>query len=159
MIFISRAVKCPFCEKTFVREEEEYIVHNKRYYHKECYEKKFPNRQEYDELIDYIKKIFKMDIITPLINKQIKDFVKEYKYNYSGMKKTLEYFYEIKGNNIAKARGIGIIPYAYEEAKNYYYNLFLSCQTINKTELLFDKKEIFISYDKKNKIKRKRGLL
>jgi hypothetical protein len=45
------------------------------------------------------------------------------------MQKALTYFYEIKGNSIEKANGgIGIIPYIYKDAYNYYYSLWLARQ-------------------------------
>ena len=45
------------------------------------------------------------------------------------MLKALTYFYEVKGNDIQKANGgIGIIPYCYNQAFEYYYNIFLSNQ-------------------------------
>jgi len=40
---------------------------------------------------------------------------------YKGQLLTLKYFYEIKRNNIEKAHGsIGIIPFIYKEAEQYY---------------------------------------
>ena len=45
------------------------------------------------------------------------------------MQKALTYFYEVKGNSIEKANGgIGIIPYIYKDAYNYYYSLWLARQ-------------------------------
>ena len=39
------------------------------------------------------------------------------------------YFYEIKGNNIEKANGgIGIVPFIYKDAFNYYYALWQAQQ-------------------------------
>ena len=37
----------------------------------------------------------------------------------------LTYAYEIKKLDINKSNGIGIIPYIYQDAYNYYYNLWL----------------------------------
>jgi hypothetical protein len=35
------------------------------------------------------------------------------------------YFYEVKGNSIEKANnGIGIVPYIYKDAYNYYYSIW-----------------------------------
>ena len=43
------------------------------------------------------------------------------------MLKTLIYWYEIKGNSIEKANGgIGIIPYVYKDASEYYYSIYLA---------------------------------
>lgn len=54
------------------------------------------------------------------------DYIREYQYTYSGMLKALVYFYEVKGNNKNKANGgIGIIPFIYKDAYNYYYNLWM----------------------------------
>ena len=45
------------------------------------------------------------------------------------MLKALVYFYEIKGNSVDKANGgIGIIPFIYNDAYNYYYSLWLANQ-------------------------------
>ena len=73
--------------------------------------------------------LIKENYISPRVRKQIKTFVEEYHYTYSGMKKALVYFYEIKRNDVSKANGgIGIIPYCYEQAKNYYYAIWLAQQ-------------------------------
>ena len=42
------------------------------------------------------------------------------------MLKALIYFYEVKGNSVEKANGgIGIIPWIYKDAYNYYYDLWM----------------------------------
>ena len=70
-------------------------------------------------------KLFKEDYINPRIRKQINDFMTTYNYTYSGMLKALIYFYDVKGNSIEKSHGgIGIIPYIYKDAYNYYYQLW-----------------------------------
>ena len=71
--------------------------------------------------------MFNIETLSPLIKKQIKNYHEDsdYNYTYSGMRKTLEYFFHIKNGDISKAHGIGIIPYVYREAEEYYYNLFL----------------------------------
>jgi hypothetical protein len=48
----------------------------------------------------------------------------KYNYTYSGIHRSLEYFYEVKGNSLDKANGgIGIVPFVYQDAYNYYYSL------------------------------------
>lgn len=74
-------------------------------------------------------KLFNYDYVPPRAKKQINQFVKEYNYTYSGMLKALVYFYEIKGGDCEAAHdGIGIIPFIYQDAYNYYYNLWLAKQ-------------------------------
>ena len=64
------------------------------------------------------------------ITLQIKKYMQDQpEYTYSGIRRTLEYFYDIKKNDISKANGnIGIVPWIYEEAKRYYYNQWLLSQ-------------------------------
>ena len=50
-----------------------------------------------------------------------------YKYSYSGILKTLKWWYDLKGNSVEKANGaIGIVPYVYQQACQYYYALYLA---------------------------------
>ena len=52
-----------------------------------------------------------------------------YDFTYSGMLKSLKWFYEIKHNDKDSSNGrIGIIPYIYKDAYDYYYNLYLAQQ-------------------------------
>lgn len=45
------------------------------------------------------------------------------------MLKALKYFYEIKHNDVSKANGgIGILPYCYQDAYNYYFSLWQAQQ-------------------------------
>lgn len=81
------------------------------------------------------------------------DYIREYQYTYSGMLKALVYFYEVKGNNKNKANGgIGIIPFIYKDAYNYYYNIWMIQQS-NKDKNVIDYvpklKEIKIPIPKK----------
>jgi hypothetical protein len=52
------------------------------------------------------------------------------------MLKALIYFYEIKGGSVEEAHGgVGIIPFIYQDAYNYYYNLWLANQKNQNKEL------------------------
>jgi hypothetical protein len=74
-------------------------------------------------------KLFNDTYINARIRKQINIYIEEYKFTYSGILKALIYFFEIKGNSIEKANGgIGIVPYVYKDAYNYYYDLWLANQ-------------------------------
>lgn len=104
-----------------------------RYAHKNC-EQHFENSKSQEErdleqLTAYIKHLF----VNP--NQRVWKQVKEYRqqgYTYSGMYKTLVWWFEIKHGDIEKAHGgIGIIPYVYQEASQYYYALYLA-QIVNQ---------------------------
>jgi len=63
-----------------------------------------------------------------------------------GMYYTLKYYYEILENEILDDKGVGIIPYYYDQASKYYSKVFD----------LEEKAESFIFKDKKQIIKTKR---
>jgi hypothetical protein len=93
-------------------------------------------------LEEYIKKLLNVDYIGPRVRKQIQDYLEKYNYTYSGILKALIYFYEVKGNDPAKANGgIGIVGYIYHEAYNYYYALWLANEQ-NKDKNIEDYKPV-----------------
>jgi hypothetical protein len=122
-------VKCKCCNQIFDRDTIPCVKEGNRYSHKECYEKRTAAEQKEENdktaLDKYIITLFKLDYVTPRIQKQIKQYVEEYHYSYSGIHKALVYFYEVKGNSIDKSNnGIGIVPYIYKDAYNYYYSIW-----------------------------------
>lgn len=128
-------VICKICGKRFDRDTEQGVkCGNRRYAHYECYPEgeKVPllikNTEDEDlkKLKAYISKIYGKDVNWALVMKQIKEYQKEYNYSLSGILKSLVWFYEVKGNSVEKSKnGIGIVRFVYQEAFNYYYNLFL----------------------------------
>lgn len=134
----ARMVKCKYCGIQFDRNAEPFEeVGGRRYAHKACAEKHqaaIPqDEKDYNELENYIKKLFNETNLNIKTRKQIKDFRQEYGYSYSGMLKTLYWWYEIKGHSVDQAQGgIGIIPFIYEDALKFYYSLYLA-QTANAT--------------------------
>ena len=127
-------VKCTVCGKTFDRDKVQAVkVSARRYAHYSCkpdgelVQLANPVDEELLKLEAYIEDLLGADYIHAKVKKQIKDFKKDYDYSYSGMLKTLIWFYDIKGNPKEKANGgIGIIPFVYKDALNYYYSLYLA---------------------------------
>lgn len=125
-------VKCAICGEQFDANILPFVkVNSRRYAHLECSknaeDKKTQEEKDKENLEKYIMKLFGDDYITPRIRKQINDYIQKYNYTYSGIQRTLEYFFEIKGNSIDKANhGIGIVPYIYQDSYNYFYNLWLA---------------------------------
>lgn len=80
------------------------------------------------------------------------------------MLKTLKYFFEVKGHTTEKANGgIGIIPFVYEDARNYYYDIWVTQQEnqqrISATaEIILPVKEIHIKPPKREPMKRVKKL-
>jgi len=131
-------VICKHCGCRFDRDKEPFVlVGARRYAHKSCSEKieaAIPQEEkDYIKLEEYIKKLFKTDKINAKTKKQIRDFKQEYGYTYTGMFKTLYWWYEIKGHTTELARdGIGIVPYVYDDAEKYYFVLYMAEQMNKK---------------------------
>lgn len=137
-------VKCIYCGEQFDRATTEYIaVTTRRYAHKACADKhdeqvaqetarkeaeKTKEERDLEILRAYIKKIFKLDNrLNETINTQIKRYHTQNNYSYQGMYKTLCYFYDIKKNPVRDST-IGIIPYVYDDAHNYYTAIWMAQQ-------------------------------
>lgn len=161
-------VKCAICNKQFDANMEPFVkVNSRRYAHEKCAlseeEHKSKEQKDREALEAYILQLFNIEYINPRIKKQIDTFAKENNYTYSGMHKALVYFFEVKGNSIEKANGgIGIIPYVYQQAFNYYYAIWEAQQrNINKTPVLQDYKPKVIEVripNPERKVKKKRNL-
>ena len=126
--------KCAICGVEFDRNLIQAVKHGaRRYSHATCEPDNYdyvplgpeadPDRQK---ILEYVAKLFKEPNYA-MINKQLKKFTEENGYSYSGILKSLVYFFEIKGNSPDKANNaIGIVPFVYTDAYNYYYALFLA---------------------------------
>lgn len=135
---MAHKVKCTVCGKIFDRDVTQAVkVSARRYAHYRCHPEgelvPLPNPVDEDllKLEQYAEQLLGEDFNLARVRKQIKEFKETYDYSYSGMLKTLIWFYEIKGNPIEKANGgIGIIPFVYKDALNYYYSLYMA-QMVN----------------------------
>lgn len=125
-------VKCKFCGLYFDANAEPFVMASaRRYAHKSCYEKheaeKTQEERDEEDFYKYAQKIFGDDYNFLMTQKLAKQYIKENKYTYSGMLKSLIWFYEVQHNTTDKANGsIGIIPYIYNKARDYYYSLYLA---------------------------------
>lgn len=143
---MSHLVICTKCGKRFDRDSVQAVKTSaRRYAHAECdpdnkdfvplviKEKKKKKTTEKAEdpdrkaLFDYIKKVYGQNANYALINKQIKEYQNEYNYTLSGILKSLVYWYDVKANSPDQSNGgIGIVPFIYQQAYNYYYSLFVA---------------------------------
>lgn len=140
---IVKQVKCPICGQ--MNDKENTVFVKPRYYCVSCYDiykntkqtkenikkqlkekteeqenKGSNSAKDYQDLVDYICALFQISVPTPIMFKQIKTFKNTYNYTYRGMRSTLYYFFEIKDNDVSNSLGVGIIPYAYEDALDFY---------------------------------------
>ena len=134
---MSHKVKCLYCGKQFDRDSElTKQVSARRYAHLKCWEEHLKNMSQEEKDImafyDYTKNLFGEDYNYLLTKKLAEKYVKENQYTYSGMLKTLKWYYEKEGHSLDKSNGsIGIMPYIYKQALNYYYTLY-QAQLVNQ---------------------------
>lgn len=160
-------VICLKCGIKFDRDKIQAVkIGGRRYGHAECYpdntdlvplEVKPVEDKDRKELTDYISKLYGDKANWPLINKQIAKYKKENNYTYSGMRKALEYFYEVNHNKTEESNGgVGIILFVYDQAYQYYYNIWLAQQATENKTLFTQIKEFIIKPPKmrgsKNKL-------
>lgn len=145
-------VKCAVCGEQFDTNAIQAVKHGaRRYAHYTCFQEGelVPLGPESDpdliKLKDYITTLFGDNANWAMINKQIKKYKEEQNYSYSGMLKSLVYFFDVKHNPKDKANNaIGIIPFVYNDAYNYYFSLFMAQQATQDKTLNTTIKEIKI---------------
>lgn len=134
-------VKCAICGQQFDANSEPFVkVNSRRYAHLKCSQEKEANKSQEEKdrlaLEEYIMKLLQIDYIDPKIRKLIKTYREDYHFTYSGIHKALVYHYEVKHGDVSKANGsIGIVPYVYQKAYNYYYALW-QAQQKNETKII-----------------------
>lgn len=140
---MARLVKCIYCGIQFDRDKEETAQPNPnvyRYAHQTCYEKnqasKTQAEKDYEALEMYIKDLFEIQVLNATITKQIKTFRENFDLTYSGILSTLKWWIEIKKEKMEdKNYGIAIVPYIYDQAKDYYYNMWKAEQVNESLDL------------------------
>ena len=122
-------VTCIYCKQTFNKSQTPFkLFSNGKYAHQTCVELEEKRElTEQEKLEKYIMQLFGTDYVYARIQKQIKDYVTNHGFTYSGIRKALIYYYEIKGNYFDEHKtngGIGIVPYVYQQAYRYYYSIW-----------------------------------
>jgi hypothetical protein len=122
---------CRVCKQEIDKELDDWVMPSRNwYYHKVCYnnfkkEKEIKSDEDYIDLIfDYIARDLKVPYDYYKIKAQIKNFMKN-GMTCKGMLFTLKYYYDRFGKeNWDKGYGgIGIVPYFYKEATEYWTNI------------------------------------
>jgi hypothetical protein len=116
---MANIVKCAFCGNGVIKAEAE--RYKNKNYHSEC----LAQLHAKEELTTYICRLFTLKAPGPRIYAQLKSFLEKYPhYTYEGIKQALMFFFEVQKKPIDKAnQGIGIVPYVYDSAQEYYNNI------------------------------------
>ena len=107
--------------------------------------------EQYTVLINYITKLLG-ERPTEKAIRQINKYVREYGYTYQGIMYSLIWYYEIEKNSISMANhGIGIVPYVYNDAKDYYERVYKANKInsdIDNYNCFYGEEEVVISRPK-----------
>jgi len=137
---MAHLVKCRICGETFDADKEPAFKKGRWYAHQTCYDEreaaKTKEEKDFDMLLEYCSQLFGRLFDYPRTMRLAKSYHEKNNFSYSGMIRTMQYVYEIKKEPIEKGNGsIGIVPYAYEQAYNYWYSIWLANQN-NKPKVL-----------------------
>ena len=134
-------VTCAYCGcKTVDKLSQDYIQYKGKNFHRECGEK----QKEKDNFYSYVCEVFKLKAPGPRIYNQGNSFIEKYGYTYLGMQKTLYFIYAVKkhaNDRPIESKSIGLIPYYYDEAQEYFKRIDKKKETIRK-EIMSTTEEI-----------------
>lgn len=134
-------VTCAYCGcKTVDKLSQDYIQYKGKNFHRECGEK----QKEKDNFYSYVCEVFKLKAPGPRIYNQGNSFVEKYGYTYLGMQKTLYFIYAVKkhaNDRPIESKSIGLIPYYYDEAQEYFKRIDKKKEMIRK-EIMSTTEEI-----------------
>ena len=134
-------VKCRICGERFDADIEPVEKHGKTWYaHKKCYDEreaaKTQEEKDLDHLMQYCAELYGRLFNYNQTLRLAKSYHEKNGFSFSGIERTMKYVYEIKKEPIEKGNGsIGIVPYMYDKAYNYWYSIWLANQN-NEVKIL-----------------------
>lgn len=133
---------CRVCKQEINKEKDDWIMPSRNwYFHKTCYGKfkegkEIKKDSDYEPLIfDYIARDLKVSYDYYKVHAQINNFLKN-GMTCKGILFTLKYYYDRNGKENWERGygGIGIVPYCYKEATEYWTNIEMrkrgSCEKV-----------------------------
>lgn len=152
---MGKMVKCQYCQQIVDKDLSERF--DEKNFHKECCEE-YKYRKEIFKYVAHLFGFKNENKPGPVIISQLKTFMlKNPHYTHKGILEALKYFYEVKKGTTKRANeGIGIVPFVYEEAQEYFKNLSNKQQKIAKVvEQQLKKEPIIIKVEKLEEKKEK----
>lgn len=148
---MARLPACPDCGIDIVDKKQSKRISN-RWVCLPCVEKREQITNDRQELYDLVAELFFIKYPTGMMMKQIKDYKEDLEYTYKGMTLSLVYWTETLNNTMSNAKGVGIIPYIYEDAKKFYIEKMNIKREVENMEGEFtSKKVVKLSKRKMNK--------
>ena len=132
-------IKCSYCGKQISTAKYKTVKGKK--YHYECYAEMTSKAQEvevekkinfsgeaYQKLVNYIVELYSVKSIPQKVLKstaqqEVERIVGTYGYSYEGIYNSLVYYHHILVNDIYERVSIGIVPYIYDEAQEFFKDM------------------------------------
>lgn len=152
---MAKTVKCQYCSQEI--NADEVVKYNNKNFHADCCEQ-YKDRKAIFRYVYLLFGFKNENKPGPLIITQLKKYMSQNPhYTYKGVLNALKYFYEVKKGQKKKANeGIGIVPYVYDEAQEYFRNLSEKQEKIAKVvEQQLKKEPIVIRVEKDKERKEK----
>lgn len=144
---------CAYCSKPI--ESVRYRTHRSKHYHNDCYNALIQSVESAQgemvissdaELEEYLRNLFRVNELPMSIRTQLRLYIERDKLKPTIIRKVLEYFYDIKGNNPDYERpSIGIVPYVYDEAREFYRRLYAAEQDAKTARITTESRVVRIS--------------
>lgn len=118
------------------------------------YNKKLIEKRDRNKLYAIIKKYYLVSYPSGLMMGQIKKFVEVNGYTYTGIAETIEYMASKPSISLDSSKGLGLVPYLYEEAMNVY-----NSSSAGAKEADFDVQNVTVNENKfkeENEVKSKK---
>ena len=146
-------VKCRFCKAQIDKETAIAVSEGKRnkYYCNEECETNDENKNKrkkiqkqttiekeashWKQLMDYITNLYGNKINYPFLCTQIKNMKNEFNMKDSGILLTLQYMYEVRELTFDDDKGLGLVPYYYQDAKEFYIKKFKIAEMVKNTKI------------------------
>ena len=113
---------CEFCH-TAIPVGQEVTLPGDRFAHIDCHAKdNSQDKSDYNQLFEYIKAVYDESFVDPAKQKSIKNMIEEFGFTHSGIHGTLVYLYDILKKRPEDSNYLGIVPWYYTEAKEYFTN-------------------------------------
>ena len=119
----TRLRTCPKCKEKVDPLSPNAVDIDNATLHRDCYERSQREKENHKKLMDYISLKYNIEFPTGYMLKQISDFKNKRGYSYKAMLATLNFIFEVEKIPIKEGVGLGLIPFYYEKAKNYYSKL------------------------------------
>lgn len=148
----AKKIKCTKCGKSF--DSNLITVKGTSKYCPDCLEIQVQENEDWSVLYEYCKEIFHVEQPSVRVITQLQKFRKDEERHMTtlGMYYTLKYCNEVLNKEFDIDEGVGIIPWYYDSAKNYYNQVFDIEDAVENIEF---KREIKIIKTKLNKSPKK----